>query len=77
MAPLLQQLLKDIDRLEAQRSGKENTLVTIAPEEKVRIEQQIDDLKEQMARKRREFWEALAERLQLTDYANNPNARNV
>lgn len=62
MASLLQQLLKDIDRLEDQRSGKENTLTTIAPEEKVRIEQQIEDLKEQMARKRREFWEALAER---------------
>ena len=39
----LQNLEDNIQRLKQQLAGKRNTLVTIAPEEQVRIKQQIED----------------------------------
>jgi hypothetical protein len=44
----LQNLEENIQRLKQQLAGKRNTLVTIAPEEQVRIEQQIEDLRRQI-----------------------------
>jgi len=41
----LQNLEDNIQRLKQQLAGKRNTLVTIAPEEQVRIKQQIEDLR--------------------------------
>ena len=49
MAPdELQNLEDNIQCLKQQLAGKRNTLVTIAPEEQVRIEQQIEDLRRQI-----------------------------
>ncbi len=62
MSAMLKQLEKDIQRLQDQRANKENTLTTIAPEEKVRIEQQIEDLKGEIASKRQKYLEELADR---------------
>jgi uncharacterized protein (DUF342 family) len=39
-----------------QLEGKENTLLTIAGEERVRIEQQIRNLKKEIAKVEREYW---------------------
>jgi hypothetical protein len=39
-----------------QLEGKENTLLTIAGEERVRIEQQIRNLKKDIAKVEREYW---------------------
>jgi regulator of replication initiation timing len=44
----LQNLEENIQRLKQQLAGKRNTLVTIAPEEEVRIEQQLEDLRRQI-----------------------------
>lgn len=44
----LRQVEKTLNRLREQLAGKEDALVTIAPEERVRIKQQISDLKAEM-----------------------------
>ena len=44
----LQRLEKSIQRLRQQLAGKRDTLATIAPEEKERIKQQIEDLREEI-----------------------------
>ena len=61
MASLLQSLEKDIQRLKAQQAHKESTLTTIAPEEQERIRQQIEDVREAIARKRQQYFEELAD----------------
>ena len=54
----LQNLEDNIQRLKQQLAGKRNTLVTIAPEEQVRIKQQIEDL-------RRKIWDFEREKSDL------------
>ncbi|NJP12646.1 MAG: hypothetical protein HC866_26920 [Leptolyngbyaceae cyanobacterium RU_5_1] len=56
----LRQVEKNLNRLRQQLAGKEDTLVTIAPEEKVRIKQQIDDLKAEIKPFEIEYWQILA-----------------
>ncbi|WP_242033131.1 hypothetical protein [Coleofasciculus sp. FACHB-129] len=48
-------------RLREQLAGKEDTLTTIAPEERVRIKQQIADLKAEMQPFEKEYWQILAD----------------
>lgn len=50
------QLERSINRLWEQIANKENTLVTIAPEEKIRIKQQIEDLRSELRPFEQEFW---------------------
>lgn len=44
----LRQVERNLTRLRQQLAGKEDALTTIAPEERVRIKQQIADLKAEM-----------------------------
>ncbi|NER22643.1 MAG: hypothetical protein F6J96_18480 [Symploca sp. SIO1C2] len=57
----LRQVERNLTRLRQQLAGKEDTLVTIAPEEQVRIEQQIDDLRAKIQRFEGEYWQILAD----------------
>ena len=57
----LHQVEKNLNRLREQLAGKEDTLVTIAPEEKVRIKQQIDQLKAGIKPFEIEYWQILAD----------------
>ena len=52
---------KNIDRLKAQLANKRDTLVTIAPEEKVRLQQQIEDLREQIRDLEQEQWQLISQ----------------
>lgn len=56
----LSQVEKSLKRLREQLDGKENTLTTIAPEERVRIKQQISDLKAEIKPFEEEYWQILA-----------------
>ncbi|MGB8686054.1 MAG: hypothetical protein WCD53_01750 [Microcoleus sp.] len=56
----LRHVEKNLTCLRQQLEGKENTLTTIAPEERKRIEQQIDDLKKLMRPVEEEYWQILA-----------------
>lgn len=56
----LRQLEKTLKRLREQIAGKEDTLTTIAPEERVRIKQQISDLKLEIKPFEEEYWQLLA-----------------
>ncbi|MCA2691970.1 MULTISPECIES: hypothetical protein [unclassified Microcystis] len=64
----LQNLDKNIQRLKKQLAGKRNTLVTIAPEEKVRIEQQLEDLRQQIRDFEREKWDLVASESQEASF---------
>ena len=55
----LANLEKNIKRLRLQLAGKRDTLTTIAPEEKVRIQLQIDDLRSEICAREQEYWEIL------------------
>ena len=57
----LPQVEKTLKRLRDQLHGKEDTLTTIAPEERVRIKQQIEDLKAEIKPFETEYWQILAE----------------
>ncbi len=57
----LPQVEKSLKRLRDQLHGKEDTLTTIAPEEKIRIKQQIEDLKAEIKPFETEYWQILAE----------------
>jgi hypothetical protein len=58
----LANLEKNIQRLKQQLAGKRDTLTTIAPEEQVRIQQQIDDLRLRISDLEQEYWEILHQR---------------
>jgi polyhydroxyalkanoate synthesis regulator phasin len=57
----LKNLDKNIARLKAQLANKRDTLVTIAPEEKVRLQQQIEDLREQIRDLEQEQWQLISQ----------------
>lgn len=57
----LKNLDKNITRLKEQLANKRDTLVTIAPEEKVRVKQQIDDLREQIRDLERDQWQLISQ----------------
>jgi hypothetical protein len=57
----LRQVERNLTRLHQQLAGKEDTLTTIAPEERVRIKQQIADLKAEMQPFEEEYWQILAD----------------
>lgn len=67
----LRHVEKNLTRLRQQLEGKENTLTTIAPEERTRIEHQIDDLKKLMRPVEEEYWQILAN--QPVETANDLN----
>lgn len=58
----IRQVEKNLKRLRDQLAGKEDTLTTIAPEERVRIKQQISDLKLEIKPFEEEYWQLLATR---------------
>ncbi|MDB9395585.1 hypothetical protein [Microcystis aeruginosa] len=64
----LQNLEDNIQRLKQQLAGKRNTLVTIAPEEQVRIEQQIEDLRRLIRDFEREKWDLVASESQEASF---------
>ena len=55
----LRQVERNLTRLRQQLAGKEDTLTTIAPEERVRIKIQIADLKAEMQPYEEEYWQIL------------------
>jgi hypothetical protein len=57
----LRQVERNLTRLRQQLAGKEDTLTTIAPEERVRIKIQIADLKAEMQPFEEEYWQILAD----------------
>ena len=57
----LHQVERNLTRLRQQLAGKEDTLTTIAPEERVRIKIQIADLKAEMQPFEEEYWQILAD----------------
>jgi DNA repair exonuclease SbcCD ATPase subunit len=63
----LSQIEKSLKRLREQVAGKEDTLTTIAPEERVRIKQQISDLKAEIKPFEEEYWQILTERATAVD----------
>ena len=62
----LREVEKQLSRWRQQLAGKEETLITIAPEEKVRIKQQISDLKAEMQPLEVEYWQILADESRTT-----------
>jgi len=56
----LRQVEKNLTRLRKQLAGKEDTLTTIAPEERERIKLQIADLRAEMQPFEIEYWQILA-----------------
>ena len=65
----LRQVDKNLTRLREQLHGKEDTLTTIAPEERVRIKQQIADLKAEIRPFEIEYWQLLAEQAETITVA--------
>jgi len=63
----LSQVEKNLKRLREQLAGKEGTLTTIAPEERVRIKQQISDLKAEIKPFEEEYWQILKEQSAITE----------
>ncbi|MCY7390486.1 MAG: hypothetical protein LH647_02990, partial [Leptolyngbyaceae cyanobacterium CAN_BIN12] len=63
----LHQVERSLTRLRDQLAGKEDTLTTIAPEERVRIKQQIADLKAEMQPFEQEYWQLLVERSEICE----------
>lgn len=66
----LNQIERNLKRLREQLAGKEDTLTTIAPEERVRIKQQISDLKTEIQPFEEEYWQILKEQssaVEITD----------
>jgi F0F1-type ATP synthase alpha subunit len=61
------QVEKIINSLQEQIYGKEDTLATIAPEEKVRIKQQIKDLRSELHPFEKERWQILAAQVDFLD----------
>jgi len=57
----LRQVEKNLKRYRLQLEDKENTLTSIAPEERARIKIQIADLKAEMRPFEEEYWQILAE----------------
>jgi hypothetical protein len=55
------QLEEDIRLLREQMAGKRRTLVMIAPEEQVRIEQQINELRKKIRNFEQQKWDLIAE----------------
>lgn len=68
MSDRLRDIEKFITRLNRQLSDKQNTLVTIAPGEKERIRQQIEDLREEIQAFEREKWQLLADQADSLDF---------
>ena len=64
----LQNLDKNIQRLKQQLAGKRDILVTIGPEEQVRIEQQIEDLRRLIRDFEREKWDLVASESQEASF---------
>ncbi|CCI16907.1 Kinesin light chain (modular protein) [Microcystis aeruginosa PCC 9807] len=64
----LQNLQDNIQRLKKQLAGKRNTLVTIGPEEQVRIKQQIEDLRRLIRDFEREKWDLVASESQEASF---------
>jgi hypothetical protein len=63
----LHQVEKILTRLRKQLEWKEVTLTTIAPEERVRIKQQIADDKAEMLPFEKEYWQILADQSAATE----------
>ena len=72
----IKQIEKNLTQLREQVSGKEDTLITIAPEERVRIKQQIKELKLEMKPFEEEYWQILAER-SIQEEISEPEAKVV
>ena len=64
----LQNLDKNIQRLKEQLAGKRDILVTIGPEEQVRIKQQIEDLRRLIRDFEREKWDLVASESQESSF---------
>ncbi|GBL10844.1 hypothetical protein MSj_02337 [Microcystis aeruginosa Sj] len=64
----LQNLDKNIQRLKEQLAGKRDILVTIGPEEQVRIKQQIEDLRRLIRDFEREKWNLIASESQEASF---------
>ncbi|HEY9603485.1 MAG TPA: hypothetical protein V6C85_17855 [Allocoleopsis sp.] len=62
----LRQVERNLTRYREQLAGKEDALTTIAPEERVRIKQQIADLKSEMQPFEKEYWQILADESAIT-----------
>jgi hypothetical protein len=62
----LRQVERNLTRYREQLTGKEDTLTTIAPEERVRIKQQIEDLKAEMQPIEEEYWQILTDKSATT-----------
>ncbi len=67
----LEQLEDDIKLLRDQLAGKRRTLVMIAPEEQVRIEQQIAELLKKIRNFEQEKWDLIAQLTSTSDIAND------
>jgi len=67
----LNQIEKNLKRLREQLAGKEDTLTTIAPEERVRIKQQISDLKTEIHPFEEEYWQILQEQAAIVEVTDS------
>ena len=67
----LEALEEDINLLRDQLVGKRRTLVTIAPEEKIRIEQQIAKLRKEIRNFEQQKWDLIAQLTSTSDIAND------
>ena len=67
----LEQLEDDIKLLRDQLAGKRRTLVMIAPEEQVRIEQQIAELLKKIRNFEQEKWDLIAQLTSTSDIAKD------
>lgn len=72
----IKQLEKVLKRLRDQIAGKEDALTTIAPEEKVRIKQQISDLRLEIKPFEEEYWQLLRNKSKQVEISE-PEAKVV
>ena len=63
----LSQIEKNLELLQEQLGGKEETLIRSAQEEKIRIKQQIRELRKEIREQEEEYWQVLAQQTKTVE----------
>lgn len=63
----LSQIEENLELLQEQLGGKENALILAAPEEEIRINQQIRKLRKKIREQEEEYWQVLAQQAKTVE----------
>ncbi|MEG3959766.1 hypothetical protein [Microcoleus sp. herbarium2] len=63
----LSQIEKNLELLQEQLGGKEEALIVAAQEEKIRIKQQIRELRKEIREQEEEYWQVLAQQTKTVE----------